>query len=363
MIPGRKLLLLSILLSRPGFAGAAGSAKDGFQFLNETLSARGAALGEAASAPGDEANGSLHNPAVAAEARRGELAFSYVSGLAEVKRAAAAYVHPAGSGTLLAGVRTLDSGGIPSYDASDGRIGETKATDMALTAGYGRLWGARSSWGLSLTQISESLAGRTARATAVDAGFLFRPGPAPVRLSAALRNMGGKASFGREETSLPRSLDLGASYQGFSDALMTTVEYHRPDSGSAVLRGGAELWVYKAMALRAGFTAGREAGTGLSFGAGFKFGMMQVDYAFAAQTKGFDAVHRMGVRLFFGGPADRAYQEGLALNRQGRPAEAILKLEKALDADPRHPGAARALREAVKSLERRMREEEGEEKP
>lgn len=363
MRPGRKFLFSFALLALPWAVGAAGSAKNGFQLLDETLGARGAALGEAASVPGDEANGSLHNPALAAEARRGELAFSYVSGLADVTRGAAAYVHPVGPGTLAVGVRTLSSGGIPAFDAADNRVGETDASDTALTAGYGRLMGARTAWGLSLTQITESLGGRSARATALDAGVLFRPGPAPVRLSAALRNMGGKASFGREKTSLPRSMDLGASYQAFSDALTGVLEYHRPDGGSAVLRGGAEVWIYRTLALRAGFTGGREAGTGLTFGSGFKFGMVQVDYAFAAQTNGFDAVHRMGVRLFFGGPGDRAYQEGLLLSRQGRPAEAILKLEKALDADPRHPGAARALREAAKALEREMREEEGEVKP
>ena len=93
-------------------------------------------------------------------------------------------------------------------------------------------------------------------------------------------------------------------------------------------------------------------------GMGFKLGRFQVDYAFAAQDKGFDDVHKMGLRLFFGGPADKAYNEGLQLSRQGKSAEAILKLEEVLDADPRHPGAARALREAVKSLEREMREDE-----
>lgn len=355
---GAVFVVLALFAARPEPAFA-GVSDNGFQFLDETLGARAAALGDASSAPGDEAADSLHNPALAAEARRGELSLSYASGLAGVTRGSASALHPLRSGVLIAGARTLDSGAIPAYGPGNNRLGETEAKDLALTVGYAHPFGPRVAWGLSTTQASETLATKTARATAFDGGVTFRPLQQPLRFAAAVRNLGSGGSFGREKTSLPRSLDLGVSWQGFSDAFTAVLEWHRPDAGEPLLRGGAEAWLYRTTAFRAGFSSGRRASTGLSLGMGFRMGRVQVDYAFAAQEKGFDDVHKMGIRFFFGGPADRAYQEGLRLAREGRPAEAILKLEEVLDADPRHPGAARALRGAIKSLEREMREDEG----
>ncbi len=338
----------------------AGAGKDGFQFLDETMGARASSLGGATTAPGDEADGAFYNPAAAAEARQAQMALTYAQGLAGVSRGSAAGLYPLPSGTVSAGLRTLDSGAIPGYDGGDVRTGDISAKDTALTLGYGRLSGPWGAWGLSMTQLSESLAGYSARATALNAGVLVRPPRTPLRFAVALRNLGGKASFRDEKESLPRSWDAGVSYQGFSEALMTSLELHEPAAGGGTVRGGVELWLYKTLALRAGFSSGRAAGNGLTFGTGFKFGQVAMDYAFVTRGSGFDNEQRVGIRYFFGGPADRAYEEGLQLSREGKPAEAILKYEEALDADPRHPGAVRALREAAKSLEREMREEKDE---
>jgi tetratricopeptide (TPR) repeat protein len=104
------------------------------------------------------------------------------------------------------------------------------------------------------------------------------------------------------------------------------------------------------LALRVGLDGSRDAGNGVTFGLGIRLKSMRVDYAFAPMGPSLGAVHRMGISYRFGGAGEAAYQRGLVLSQRGDSAEAVLQFKEALDADPGHRDAARALREAIQNL-------------
>lgn len=333
-----------------------GTGKTGFDFLNDPPGARSAAMGGAVSAAGDDAEASLWNPSILAGLRQRQASVGYASRLDGMAQASLAYGHPVASGALGLGVRTLDSGDIPSYDDQDGAKAAYDAKDLCLSAGYARASGAFR-WGVNVKQVRETLAGRSADAVAADVGVGFQKKSWPVALGAALRNAGGKASFLREKVALPRSLDLGAAARFLGEAVVVTAESRRGADGDSSFAAGAEAWLYNVLALRAGWEGGERAGDGATLGLGIRLRDLRVDFAFAGHGRGFSPTHRMGISWRFGGAGERAYQEGLGLLQRGQAAEAVLKFQQALDADPGHAPAIRAMREAVRRVREEMRED------
>jgi hypothetical protein len=340
------------------WAGAclAGAGKTGFDFLNDPPGARSAAMGGTAASAADDAEAALWNPAALAELRRRQVSFGYASFFDGMSQGTLAYGHPLSSGALGFGVRSADSGDIPSYSNGDIRSGSYAVKDLCLSAGYARAWGGWR-WGANLKRVSESLAGRSAGVMAADLGVVRHGDEWPVAFSAALRNVGGKASFAQEKFVLPRSLDLGANVRLMGDAVLAAAETRRGADGENVYAAGMEVWTRNALAVRAGWESGDRAGRGLSLGLGVRIQGMRLDYAFLPQGNGFSPTHRMGLSWAFGGEGDKSYEEGLKLLQEGRNAEAVLKFQKALDADPRHVRAIRALREAARRLNAEMRED------
>lgn len=334
----------------------AGAGKTALEFLSEPPGARSAAMGGVASSVADDVEASLFNPAALPDLRQRQASAGYVTLFDGMSQTSLAYAHPLDRGAWSASIRAQSSGDIPAYDAEDGRRGTYDASDSVFSAGYGRGSGDWR-WGVNLKQASQSVAGRTGRTTAADAGLLYRKADWPVTFSAALRNAGGKMSLGASSADLPRSVDLGAAGRFMGEAVLVAVESRRGSDGEAQYAAGAEAWLYNVLALRAGWQNGDRAGDGVTLGVGFKLRELRVDYAFAAQGEGFGAAQRVGLSWRFGGAGERSYQAGLKLLQSGHSAEAVLKFQEALDADPDHVRAIRALREAVKRVELEMRED------
>jgi hypothetical protein len=347
-LKARAALWAGLLLSAGNvFAGAG---EDGFQFLKLGISPRQAAMGNTGVASADDANAASWNPAALGQIYVDELSFSYAPYNESSSLGEAAVAHPLRRGTLFGNVRALDYGETEGYDGGGMKTSSYRARDTAFSIGYGRPWSLSSSWGVAVKQVSESIAGESGGAVALDAGVYVRRPEGLLSYGASVRNVGGKASIGGGKVSLPRLLSGGAATHGFSDAWLVSLEATRSSDGRTVVGLGQEAWLYNAVAFRAGYESGREAGNGFSVGMGFKFHGARVDYAFTAGSSALGDTHRMGVTFRFGGAGDRSYQEALALMHKELYAEAILKLKEVLDADPGHKGAARALKDAVKSL-------------
>lgn len=338
----------------------AGEAKAGFRFLERPAGARQAAMADIAVALPDDANAVLWNPAGLADARQKELSFSYAKFLTDMGAGGLSYVHPLSLGAVNVAFANQTSGDIEGYDGTDTKTSAFEVKDSVLSLGWGRPVGEFTRLGANVKRVSQEIGSYSASVTAFDAGGLMRV-PAPegwaAFLSAAVRNAGGKANFAEEATPLPTSMNAGLSVRGFSDALRLGLEAHSPSAGDTRLRAGGELWIQNALAVRAGFKTGQELGSGLSLGLGFRLTGLQLDYAYAPSEKGFGATHHVGLILRFGSAAEKSYQEGLKLSQKGDYAEAILKFQAALDADPRHGGAIRGLKDATRRLDQQMGQE------
>lgn len=354
----RRKVLTVLLVFISHFPFPVSHASDGFQFLELPADARRAAMGAAGAALADDAAGAAANPAAYAEAGRDELSFSYTSTVEDGALGTASYMHALASGGGL-GVRVLsmDYGTFAGYDASDGKAADYGARDLSLSAGYGHPWGSSWRWGASLGHVSSTLADASADTMEGNLGVLWSPAGAGawsrLKLGAALRHLGSGGSFEKETAALPRTLALGASWKGFSEAWVISADMERPRAGGGVFAVGQELWFSRVLALRAGWRSDRDMAGAFSLGLGARFRDVRVDYAFAVGAGAFADTHRMGVSWRFGGSVESLYEEAARLMQKGDAAEAALKLKKVLDLNPRHRRALFLLREAAE----RMKEE------
>lgn len=342
--------------------GAAG--KDGFRFLNVPASPRTASMAGAVTAAADDAASSAWNPAALADLRRSEAGLFHTALSEGMTSSALVYGRPLRTGGAALHLQTFDYGGLDAYDRFGASAGTVKASDLAAGAAYGRPIGPAWRAGVGLKSVQQTIAEASLRTWAADAGVLFSPSggswPSRLRWGAALRNMGGGASSGGAKTNLPQAMDLGVAYQNFSEALLVAADYSRPRDGKSRLRLGQEFWIHPSFALRAGYAgSGNAVASGWSAGFGARFRDVRLDYSFSAAKEGFDAQHRMGLVFRFGGPQEALYQEAVALIQGGAYAEAILKLKKILDIDPKHRRAISRMKEAVSLL----RKERGEDAP
>jgi hypothetical protein len=270
---------------------------------------------------------------------------------------AAVYGRPLASGGMALQLQTFDYGSFDAYDGGGTRTGSTRASDLAFGAAYGRPVGEAWRAGVGLKSVQESIAGVDVRAWAADAGVQYAPFGeswlSRLRWGAALRNLGGGGAADRDKTPLPQSLDLGVAYQTFSDAMTVELDVSRPRDGKQTFRLGQEVWVHPVFALRAGY-AGTGNGMSSGWSAGFaaKFRDFRVDYAFSTGKDGFDAQHRAGIAYRFGGQGEALYQQAVGLIQAGDYAEAVLKLKKVLDADPRDRRAIMRMKEAIAELKK-----------
>jgi hypothetical protein len=228
-----------------------------------------------------------------------------------------------------------------------------KAQDMVAAVGYGRRFSTGGALGGSLKQVRETIGSDGASVYALDAGWIHPMKRWPLCWELAARNVGGRGKFIDQGTFLPRSYDAGLAYRGFRGVFDASAELRRGSDGLTAA-AGVETWIHRALALRAGYDTTKGMGRGFALGLGFRIGGLRLDYAFLPQGQGFDPVHRIGLSYRFSSPGDRAYQEGLALSREGRHAEAIYKFKEALDDDPDLLGAVRALRDSAEALKKQM---------
>lgn len=332
------------------------SASDGFRFLELQSDARRAALGGAGTALADDAAGIASNPAGLGEAGRDELSLSYMTYAVDTSLGSAAYVHPLATGGVGLRVLTLDYGTLDGFDATGGRASPYSATDLSLSAAYGRPWGSSWRWGASLGQVQSSVGDLSAETVEAGAGVLWAPpgtgALSRLRLGAALRHAGSGAAFEKESAALPRVLAAGMSWRGFSEAWVLAVDAEKPRTGGTRLRAGQELWLSQVLVLRAGWQSDQDLAGSLSLGLGVRFRDLRVDYAFAGGDGSFDNVHRMGISWKFGGKVEALYEEAARALQKGDSAEAVLKLKKVLDLDPRHRRALALIREAALQMQR-----------
>jgi len=292
------MVLLALLLPGPSWgAVAAGSA---FDFLFLDANARSAALGGAYASLARGADALPYNPAGLAFNDGSEAAFMDNEYLEGVSQQVAGLAFRPGWGLHL---NRVSYGEITRTTLSqpDG-MGSFSGGAWAASGGYGRRAAPWLGFGAGVKLIRETLDDVSAQGFAADFGVL-----ALLRgtsFGAALQNLGRPVRFQRDAQALPWTLRIGASRElpvlGRKLLVAADAVKERGESPSAAF--GAEFVAAGRMPIRAGFSTRGDAGSGLVFGAGWRFRGHAVDYAFVpmgelGNTHRFSFTFRWGASL------------------------------------------------------------------
>jgi len=367
----RLLLLLTALplMGRIALAGDPGTTSA--NFLKLGIGPRAVAMGEAQVGLADDVYATYWNPAGLSRLPVQQAGFVHTRYVEDISAQYAAYAYPhatlgtfAGSYTHL-GIKKFDA-----YDATGQPNGKVGAGDSAFAFSYARpllknkRYSSELSAGITGKYIQQKLDRVTASAYAADLGLFYAPGRRWGSLlkgwkaGAALRNLGTGVKFDEESFPLPRSFSAGLSWSGkiLGESLTLALDGTQPNDGDMSIGAGAELWTLGVLVLRGGYTSRGDLGNGLRAGAGIRFKVVQVDYAFAGYGD-FGNAHRIGLTLSFGrepqNPQSQAqewFEKGQHSFKRKRYTEALVEFNNALEMDPAHPQALDMMKKTHEAL-------------
>jgi hypothetical protein len=319
-----RALRFFILLFLPAPAFCAGPGTSAAAFLNLGLGARALSMAEAFVAVADDASGPHYNPSGLAfpatplslqPQRPYECLVSHSLQVQGVSLSQAAFARR----PFALSVTHLGMGGIErrasETDAPEGSFGASDlSVGLSAAGSFGGL-------GLGATAkfIRQSIGELSASAAALDLGAMKRFERVPIRVGAAVANLGTKVRFIDEGYPLPRAVKVGAAYgmtRSFPHALSLELDMPRDDGIS--LRAGFEYLGFGPFALRGGYRTysgaqrdailGKALGSqasglsefyGLFMGAGFRSSIGEFDYAIMPCGE-LGTAHRFSLSMRFG---------------------------------------------------------------
>ena len=288
-----------------------GTAEEGALFLLLPVGARAVGMGQAivAGLPGTEAV--WWNPAALARAERIEAAIHHSQTIIATGDAVS-IAYPSVVGVIVASANILNYGEQRVTVGPDGAVGTILPRSLVFAGTYASPIGGRLNGGLTfkVIQLRLDCSGEctdvptfVASTTALDLGAQYEPLPdVPLRLGAALRNVGLRLQVNDEEQAdpLPTRLQIGVRYRAYELTRDTTdATPRRPgelvpdevevnvasdvlshtDLGDASLRVGAEVVVNRRVHLRGGYVFDESEASGPSLGVGITAGSLAVDIA------------------------------------------------------------------------------------
>ena len=279
----------------------------GFAFLKIGTSARASALGEAYTAMTGGLTALTVNPASLAEVRLPTAAATFANLVVGGQLGFAAFGAPVGErGAFALGVKYLSHGELLRTDEEGQTLGTFTPQDVAV-----HLVGARSvrddvAVGATLKAIVSSIDDFTSDAYALDLGVTWDVSPAirafdGLAFGAAVTNLGFVRSGFTEtfEDALPVSLRLGVALRLREAPFTVAADLVAPNDNDVFGSAGVEVVVPGGLLLRGGFDGAidgldSDQLPGLSGGAGFGVGAVDVDYAVSSFAE-LGLMHRVSL--------------------------------------------------------------------
>ena len=275
----------------------------GMLSLRLGIGAREAAMGGAAVAASEGAAALYWNPANnALLERRTDLLLQHHSYLGLFNHEAAAVAHRAGGGVIglmFSGLyaeelvrRGEEQVGVPE--------GTFRPYDVTFGLSYARALGDRFAAGLTAKFLYERIDLYSDTGLAFDLFLTHRALIEGLVFGASLTNVGGQMNLRTQPFDLPVAARLGAAWTPDAGAfrgrvtLVADVVFPN-DATEEKMHFGAEYRLLSEFALRAGTRVHYE-NQGLTAGAGFRTGRLNVDYAFEeSKVSGFDDGHKFSL--------------------------------------------------------------------
>ena len=295
------LTIIAAIFGNVSFAATRGGETSG-DFLQIGVSARAAAMGGAFSAVTDNSSATYWNPAGLASVEAYDISFSHFAWYQGI-----AIEHGAGAfalsdrAALGASITYLGYGDIDGYDAGGQSIGSISAYDWAGAVSLGYDLSSEVQVGITGKYINQKLDQFSASAFAADFGI--RVNFSKVTLAAVATNIGTDIQFNQVKEKLPAAARLGLAVDPFGNGLIAAIEYENRFYGDAVFRNGFEYGYQDRYFLRTGYSyysgeTNRAFADGLTMGAGLRYGVAQIDYAFSFKdNQSNESLHRFSIRF------------------------------------------------------------------
>lgn len=289
-----RLIALAALLAFLTVPVRPAGGSTGLTFLTLGVGGRSLGMGEASSASTGDPAALHYNPATLTTVGRTTLAFMHRSWIGGTNADHLAGAADFGAVSLGMTVYSVSVSDIEVRDTPGPATSTFTARNAALGITVGYEFSPGFSAGLSLKYLYEKILVEDASGTAADFGALYTT-PFGARIGASILNVGSMSELGSASSKLPRLFRGGASYSapigespltvtGAADLLLPLGD------GSSHVHLGGEALLYESISLRAGYQTGYDA-RGFTAGAGFRKGIIAVDYAFIPTKYDLGSTH------------------------------------------------------------------------
>ncbi len=268
----------------------------GAEFLNTSLGARPAGMGNAFSAIADDVNAVLWNPAGLTLLKEGKASFTYtnLAAVFDIDEASGmydgflGYAQPLGNDAAFAISLQYQEQGTIAYttDSPEVITEYSLGANYAAILSYARRLSSSLSYGVSFKFIQTRLWEIVGRAYAVDLGGLYQSPNEKLNLALCLQNTGTKLQMEdlEQADSLPQNLKLGISYKPLNDSshsLIFGLDLDKPIASdtSIFLSLGTEYWYQGILAIRLGYLNREGNVQGFTQGIGIRYRGYEIDFA------------------------------------------------------------------------------------
>lgn len=302
---GGAALLTAVLLmvcASQAFAGSPGEA--GMLSLRIGVGGREAGMGETGVASSRGGSAVYWNPAnnVFADFDT-ELVLQHNRYLGLFNQEAAAIAHKAGRGVLGFIFTGFYSDTIERRSADNTGLveGTFKPYDVSFGVSYAHPLGESFGVGVNARMVYEKIDIYADTGLAFDLFISHKAVIEGLMFGASVTNLGGQMNLKDQPFDLPRTVRLGAAWtpavSGLGGKLTVAADMLFPNDTSEKAHVGAEYRLLPEFSLRAGTRINYD-NQGMTAGAGFRTGVLGVDYAYGESTvEGFDDGHKFSLNL------------------------------------------------------------------
>lgn len=293
-LPAPAALLLA-LLATPVLA-----APPGFAFLEVPAGARASGLGGAFLAVADGVDAAFWNPAQLSSIQGTQLSATHFEYFESLRHDQFALGGRLFGGGMAASVRAMYSEPIEERDDLGNLIGTFGAHDLEFQLGYGRATAGGASVGFAAQLVRERIANESAMTWGMSAGMAWRPARwRDLRAGLAVQHAGPAAHYEFDglrgaPVSLPVALHGGLAWHrdlGRGLGVTPAFDVRATRGRQAIVALGGELESETGASLRMGYRAGDDI-AGFSAGAGWRYRLYRVDYAWVPSKLDLGDTHR-----------------------------------------------------------------------
>jgi hypothetical protein len=274
----------------------------GADFLNISIGAKAAAMGNAYVGLANDVTAIYWNPSGLVQLAEPQIVFSHIWWLSDIQYEYLGLALPLSSRNVIAGgVMYLHMGSTLGYDDQDQPTSFFTAYDAVLVLSFSSYLFSNLSLGVTLKGIQEKLESKRAQSLALDIGACYTYRRFSVGM--VVKNLGSPLKFIDQKSSLPSSFTTGVAIRAFDNLTLTT-DIDLFAAASPILRQGLEYNYNERVFLRTGYEykgIGRDelASPTPTFGGGLNISNLQFDYAFSPY-KVMGDTHTLSLAYRFG---------------------------------------------------------------